>query len=66
MIVRIIGIAVKTIPNKRLFFAFLGSSCLIANHEIMPPTTPPKIGKIYQKLLRVRVKVLLKDDISTF
>ena len=63
---RVIGIAVIIIPKKRQFFAFLGSSYRIANHEIIPPTIPPKIGKINQKLLRVRIAVLSKEDMCIF
>lgn len=60
-----IGIAVRAIPKRRQFLAFLESSYLIANHEIKPPAIPPKIGRRYQKLLRIRVEGLLKEDIGT-
>ena len=62
-----IGIAVKTAPKIRQFLPFIGSSYLIASHDIIPPTIPPKIGRIYQKPLRERVAVLLlKEDIAIF
>ena len=64
--VRIIGIAVKTAPKIRQFLPFFGSSYLIANHDIIPPMIPPKIGRTYQKLLRDRVAVLLLKKAMIF